>query len=216
MRHDPAFHHLLYYMADLPSLYANERSYFDKKRFCSFFRSPTQTPERYHDALFIKKIAQWIDVHRFIYIDIDPFIINAYEHPSYSEHIEPILKLALTGAMLLILLKIKNAYTNAILPFNEASLIQRSALAKILLSHLYLSKLSDMEVRVYELRLVGLKHFIQAIDTHNQTQIEPEMITWHPLLSNDEMIHLIDLELNKLPIWKQHVQTLGVNPTISA
>ncbi|STX28830.1 Uncharacterised protein [Legionella beliardensis] len=181
----PGFKELLNTSKKLVSSYQVTRDQFDSQRIFASIRPKTHNPERLNDAACIEKLATYIMDNKFNYQNLD----LRFNKADYAKVIAPFLKEALSGALLLELIKITNTYSKE----EDA---KNSALAKIILDVFKINKLSDVPTEQLNKCLTNFLYFIEV---YEQAAANKNLnIPLHQTKSNEDLKQEISSELRKL------------------
>lgn len=177
----PGFKDLIASAQELSTAYKKERSTMDEQRFFGSVRPGTNNPERLNATSCIQRITTYISANKFNWETIDP----TFQQKDYAASTAPFLKKAISGALILELITITATYSN------EATVKTNSALGKIILDLFKVDKLSDIPPDEMQECLSNLQHFLEV--TNKQVPANK----WHDVLSNDELIQQVNVELDK-------------------
>ncbi|KTD48477.1 hypothetical protein Lrub_0828 [Legionella rubrilucens] len=121
---------LLKQLNNLADNYKENRKRKDEERYFSLFRASTKNPEREQDAVFIENLASWVEANKLSYDTLD----LRYENADYAQFVVPFLKRALSGMLMIELIKIYG-------PHGEKS--TNSALGELLLEQFGIKKFKE-------------------------------------------------------------------------
>ena len=179
----PKFQNLSKAAKKLETNYKTQREAFDKGRFFASFRPATNNLDRFNDTNFIKSLEHFVEN-----LKTDSTLGNSdsfFKGKDYERVIAPYLKEVISGAFLLVLIKITHTYSR------EESVKTNSALGQIILDLFKIDKLSDVPSDQLKNCLSNLNRFLDKMP-------EPPT-TWHQTLSKVDLQKQIAAELQKLP-----------------
>ena len=182
----PGFKELLSTSKRLVTSYQVMRDQFDSQRIFASIRPKTHNPERLNDAACIEKLATYIMNNKFNYQSID----LRFKKDDYAKVVAPFLKEALSGALLLELIKITNTYTN------EEDVKKNSALAKIILNVFSINKLSDIPSEQVSKCLTNFLRFMEVYEQIEKNKNSNQPL--HATKSIEDIKQEISNELSKL------------------
>ncbi|KTD07451.1 hypothetical protein [Legionella jamestowniensis] len=184
----PPMSELLKAANQLEITYAEIRKEKDSNRFLGSIRPATYNSDRINDMQFIKTLAQHISDNKANYSNVDA----SFKGQDYALVVAPFLKEALSGALLLDLLKITRSYKG-----DETSVKKNSALGNVILDLFKIDGLSEVPLDKQKKCLEALKTYIQIYDAHAKANNE-NPIQWHGQRANTELRKIIEREIKTI------------------
>ncbi|ASQ44879.1 hypothetical protein [Legionella clemsonensis] len=190
----PPMSDLLKAANQLTIAYTEKRKEKDLNRFLGSIRPATHNSDRINDIQFIQTLAQHISNNRATYSQVDV----SFKDQDYALVVAPFLKEALSGAMLLDLMKITKSYGD-----DEASVKNNSALGNVILDLFKIDGLSEVPLDKQKRCLEALKTYIQVYDSQAKATKESP-IQWHATRKNAELSKIIEREIKNIIALEKH------------
>ena len=176
----PNLHNTLTACKDLTEHYQADRKKKDDNRIFSSLRAATHNEDRINDTKFIEKFANTISALKFRYQhEIDPSLTTK----KYATEVAPILRKAMSGALLFELQKINETY------YSEGR-VKNSALATIILNRFCVDTYSEIDPEIVRECLFCFKDVLTKFQ--NKALPEELQIKWHETMTNEELMQKID------------------------
>lgn len=168
---DASLTHLLQTTKQLETIYRTEQHIKDINRLFGKILPYTTTFPYIEDCKFIQNLSSWISDHKFEY-ESNPAL-------RYEQNIAPLLKNAILGSMLLLLIKI------------EMDPDSGNTLRSLLLDFFKIQQLRDIPTEISHQYLSALHRVFKKICERETANPWLPLTNWHPQLSNQALLELI-------------------------